>query len=201
MTYDQIFLGTVFVIFLVTFVAILAFVRWRGHDPKGIMDGKVWDAALTTVATLLWLAVMMLYILNAHSVVWFGRVAFLDNDVAKGLGIALCTIGLLVGIIGEVALGESFRVALPRGKTTLVITGIYRYTRNPCVLGVYLFVLGTFLIAPSMVALLAVALNVIGYHLKVRAEEQYLLRAHGVEYEAYRARTGQYLPQIRRDTP
>jgi protein-S-isoprenylcysteine O-methyltransferase Ste14 len=104
---------------------------------------------------------------------------------------------LLAGIVGEVALGEAFRVALPQGKARLVTTGIYRRIRNPCILGAELFALGTLFIAPSLLALLAVVLNVIGYHLKVQAEEVYLLRMHGEEYEAYRAWTGRYLPRIR----
>jgi len=185
---------------LVTFVAIMAFVRRRGHDPKGVAGGNTGTAVINTVATLLWLAVTLLYIFDTRSAVWSGRIAFLDNDVAKGLGIALSTVGLLVGIAGEVALGQSFRLALPRGETRLVTTGVYRYIRNPCALGVGLFALGTFLIAPSLLALLAVVLNVIGYYLKVQAEEVYLLRTHGAEYEAYCARTGRYLPRIRRGT-
>ncbi|MBL7063492.1 MAG: isoprenylcysteine carboxylmethyltransferase family protein [Anaerolineae bacterium] len=196
MTYDQIFLAAAFVVFLVTFVAIMVFVRWRGHDPKGVANGKTREAAVTAVATLLWLAVMMFYVFDARSVAWFGRIAFLDSDAAKGLGIALCTIGLLVCVAGEVALGESFRAALPREKTKLVTAGIYYHIRNPCVLGLYLFVLGTFLIAPSLLALVTVALNHVGYHLKVQAEEEYLLQTHGEEYEAYCARTGRYLPRI-----
>jgi protein-S-isoprenylcysteine O-methyltransferase Ste14 len=114
------------------------------------------------------------------------------------LGIALSTVGVLAGIAGEVALGEAFRVALPQAKTKLVTTGIYRYIRNPCVLGADLFALGTLFIAPSLLALLAVVLNLIGYHLKVQAEEVYLLGAHGAEYEAYCARTERYLPRIKR---
>ncbi len=196
MTYDQIFLAAAFVVFLVTFVAIMVFVRWRGHDPQGAANGKTREAAVTVVATLLWLAVMLFYIFDARSVVWFGRIVFLDNDVARGLGIILCTIGLLVCVTGEVALGESFRAALPREKTKLITTGIYRHVRNPCVLGVYLFVLGTLLIAPSLLALVTVALNYVGYHLKIRAEEEYLLQTHGEEYEVYCARTGRYLPRI-----
>ena len=198
MTYDQLFLAAAFVVFLVTFAATMLYVRRRGHDPKGTANGNIGAAVVTTVATLLWLVVTLLYIFDAHSVLWFGRIAFLDSDVAKGLGIAFSTVGVLVGIAGEVVLGEQFRVALPRENTKLITTGIYRYTRNPCVLGVDLFVLGTLLIAPSLLALLAVVLNLIGYHLQVQAEEQYLLQTHGAEYEAYCARTGRFLPQIRR---
>jgi protein-S-isoprenylcysteine O-methyltransferase Ste14 len=197
MTYDQVFLAAALGVFIATFVATMLYVRWRGYEPKGVMTSvKAWEAAVTTVATLLWLVVTLLYIFDARSVVWFGRIAFLDNDVAKELGIALSTVGVLVGIAGEVALGEAFRVALPREETRLVTTGIYRHIRNPCVLGADLFALGTFLIAPSLLALVAAVLNFAGYHLKIRAEEEYLNRTHGAEYEAYYMRTGRYLPQI-----
>ncbi len=197
MTYDQIFLAVALITFLVTFVGIMVFVRKRRYDPKGVTTNvKAWKPAVTTVATLLWLAVMLLCIFDARSIAWFGRIAFLDNDVAKGLGIALCTIGLLVGIAGEVTLGEHFRVALPREKIRLVTTDIYRHIRNPCVLGVDLVVLGTFFITPSLLALVTVALNFVGFYLKVQAEEEYLLRTHGEEYEVYCARTGRYLPRF-----
>jgi len=147
---------------------------------------------------LLWLTVTLLYVFDAHSAAWFGRIALLDNDVAQGVGIALCVGGLLVGVVGEVTLGESFRVALPRDKTGLVTRGIYRYVRNPVALGVYLCVLGTCLIAPSFLALASVVLNFVGYHLKVQAEETYLRQAHGAEYAAYCAQTGRYIPRITR---
>jgi protein-S-isoprenylcysteine O-methyltransferase Ste14 len=197
MTYDQVFLAAALGVFLATFVATMLYVRWRGYEPRGVMTNvKAWEAAVTTVATLLWLVVTLLYIFDARSVVWFGRIAFLDNDVAKGLGIVLSTFGVLVGIAGEVALGESFRVALPQGKTRLVTTGIYRYIRNPCVLGADLFALGTFFIAPSLLALATALLNLAGYHLKIRAEEECLQQTHGTEYGAYCGRTGRYLPKI-----
>ena len=198
MTYDQVFLAAALVLFLVTFIATMLFVRRRGYDPKGAVNGNTGAAVVTAVASLLWLVVTLLYIFDARSVVWFGRIAFLDNDVAKGLGIAVSTAGLLVGIAGEVALGESFRVALRRGETRLVTAGIYRYTRNPCAVGADLFALGTLFIAPSLLALLAVVLNAIGYYLKVQVEEVYLRQTHGAEYEAYCAGTGRYLPKIKR---
>ena len=194
MTYDQVFLAAALGAYSVAFVGALVFVRRRtGCDPKGVDVRKTKVSGMTF---FLWLAVAVCYIFNARSVVWFGRIAFLDNDAAKGLGIALWVIGMLVGSAGEVALGEAFRIDLPRERTRLVTTGIYRYTRNPCVLGLDLVVLGTFLIAPSLLALVAVVLNCVGFHLKVQAEEEYLGRTHGEEYETYCARTGWYLLRL-----
>ena len=198
MTYDQIFLAVALGAYSVAFVGALVFVRRRtGCDPKGVDVRKTKVSGMTF---FLWLAVAVCYVFDARSVVWFGRIACLDNDAAKGLGMALWVIGMVVGSAGEVALGESFRIDLPRERTRLVTTGIYHYTRNPCVLGVDLVVLGTFLIAPSLLALVTVALNFVGFHLKVQAEEEYLWRLHGVEYETYSARTGRYLPRSRKDT-
>jgi protein-S-isoprenylcysteine O-methyltransferase Ste14 len=196
MTYGQVFLGAVLAIFLITFVATLVVVRRRGYDPKGAVDGHVGGAIVTSSASLLWLAVTLFYVFEARSVTWFGRIAFLDHTVIKGVGIALSVIGLLVGIAGEMALGASFCLALPKEKTALVTRGIYRYIRNPCVLGVFLLALGTLFIAPSLLALVALVANIVGYEVKVRAEEAYLRRVHGAAYEAYCARTGRYLPLI-----
>jgi protein-S-isoprenylcysteine O-methyltransferase Ste14 len=198
MTYGQVFLAAALIAYLITSVAILVFVRGRtGCDPKGIDVGKT---KVSGVTFFLWLAVAVSYVFDARSVVWFGRIACLDCDPAKQIGIGLWVIGLLVGSAGEVGLGDSFRIDLPRGRTPLVTTGIYRYTRNPCVLGVDLVVLGTFLIAPSVSVLLAVALNFVGFHLKVQAEEECLQRTDGADYKVYCARTGRYLPKITKNT-
>jgi protein-S-isoprenylcysteine O-methyltransferase Ste14 len=198
MTYGQLFVVAALAVFLVTFIATLMHVRRRGHDPKGVAGGHVGGAIATSGATLLWLLVALFYVLDARSVTWFGRIAVLDNGIVEGLGIALSAVGLVVGIAGEVALGESFRISLPTAKTELVTRGIYRYIRNPVVLGTILLVLGTFLIAPSCLAFLAVVGNVIGYEMKTRAEEEYLRRTHGAEYETYCSRTGRYLPLVGR---
>jgi protein-S-isoprenylcysteine O-methyltransferase Ste14 len=198
MTCDQIFLGSLLAVFLSTFVAILVHVRRRGYDPKGVVGEHVGGAIVTSGASLLWLVVTLFYIFEIRSVSWFGRIDFLDHGVVKGVGIASSTIGLVVSIAGEVALGESFCLAFPRAKAGLITNGIYRYIRNPCVSGAILLVLGTLLIAPSWLAFLALVSNIVGYELKVRAEENYLRQMYQAEYEAYCARTGRYLPLVKR---
>ena len=198
MTYYQVFLVSVLAVFLITFVAIMVVVKRRGYDAKGVIGGHIGGAIVTSCASMLWLVVTLFYIFEAHSVTWFGSIAWLDNGVFKRAGIVSSAVGLLVGIAGEAALGESFCVALPRVKTRLVTRGIYTYIRNPVVLGAILLVLGTFFIAPSLLAFLALVVNIIGYEMKIRAEEEYLREMHGAEYEAYCARTGRYLPSVRR---
>jgi protein-S-isoprenylcysteine O-methyltransferase Ste14 len=197
-TYDQIVLSVILAIFLVTLASILVVVRRQGNDPKGVIGEHKGDALVTSGASLLWVIVTLFYIFEARSVDWFGRITLLDHSGIKAAGIALSIAGLLVCVAGEVALGESFCLALPKAKTALVTRGIYSYIRNPCVSGVFLLVIGTVFIAPSLLALLAMFANVIGYEMKVRAEEDYLRRMHGAEYEAYCARTGRYWPLIKR---
>jgi protein-S-isoprenylcysteine O-methyltransferase Ste14 len=195
MTYVQVFLATAFALFLVTFVATMLYVRRRGYEPEGVMtDVKAWDAAVTTAASLLWLAVMLLYIFDARSAVWFGRIPILDGPIAQGLGVMACTLAGVCIVWGEVSLGRSFRVALPESRQPLVTRGIYRFIRNPLALSADLLALGVLLLAPSWLALISLALNVAGYEWKIRIEEAYLREAHGTTYTAYCAQTSRYLP-------
>jgi uncharacterized membrane protein len=117
MTYDQVFLGSVLTVFLITLVATLMVVQRRGYDAKGVISGHVGGAIVTSSASLLWLVVALFYTFEARSVTWFGRIAWLDNNLVKGVGIASSTIGLVVGIAGEVGLWDSFCLAFPRTKT------------------------------------------------------------------------------------
>ncbi len=84
-----------------------------------------------------------------------------------------------------------YRVALPESKQALVTHGVYRFTRNPLALSADLLALGALLLAPS-----CLALNVVSCECNIRIEEAYLREAHGAAYEAYRSRTGRYLPQF-----
>jgi protein-S-isoprenylcysteine O-methyltransferase Ste14 len=196
MSCTQIIFCAVVAIFFITFIAGMVIMRRQGHDPKGIAAGHTGGAMITSGASLLWLAVALFYIFEARSVTWFGRITLLDHDVVKGLGLIVSAVGLLVGIAGQITMGESFRLAFPREKTKLVTRGIFGYVRNPCALGAIILALGTVLVAPSWLALFALAANIVGYELKIRAEEAYLRQTHGAEYEAYCEEAGRYWPRL-----
>jgi protein-S-isoprenylcysteine O-methyltransferase Ste14 len=79
----------------------------------------------------------------------------------------------------------------------LVVRGLYRFTRNPMYVGVLLVVTGFAAPFGSVeVAVYAACLS-IAFNLFIRLyEEPHLARVFGVEYAAYRARVGRWLPRI-----
>ena len=81
--------------------------------------------------------------------------------------------------------GDSFR---------LHTAGPFRWSRNPGLLGMYLFVGGLWLITPSATMLLGIVLYVAYMDFKVRMEEDFLANKFGSSYLEYRLRTGRYLP-------
>lgn len=71
----------------------------------------------------------------------------------------------------------------------LVITGLYRYTRNPMYVSVALVLLGWALAFASPVLYLYTVLVVTAFHVRVvRSEEPWLARTHGGDWERYASR-------------
>lgn len=124
---------------------------------------------------------------------------FLDTEALRWLGI-----GLLV--LGSVLLAETFaRFALegmgtpaPIAPTrTLVVTGSYRFVRNPMYVAVVSLVLGQALLFASVAVLayglavwLLVHVFVLGY------EEPTLAASYGAQYDRYRAHVHRWLPRL-----
>jgi len=115
-------------------------------------------------------------------------------------------LGVLLLILGGVLLLETFaRFALqglgtpaPIAPTkTLVVTGSYRFVRNPMYVAVVSLILGQALVFGSVLVLgyglivwLAVHLFVLGY------EEPTLSRSYGEQYDRYRANVRRWMPRL-----
>ena len=197
MHWTRVLLAAALVIYVGAFVAIMVAVRRStGTSPRGHARGHRLAALTNGVASIFLLVPAIAYAIDARSVGWFGRIAWLDHPVARGIGAAALVLAGGCIVWGEVSLGRSFRVALPESRQPLVTHGIYRFTRNPLALSVDLLALGVLLLAPSWLALASLVLNVIAYESKIRIEEAYLRESHGDKYVAYCERTGRYLPRL-----
>jgi protein-S-isoprenylcysteine O-methyltransferase Ste14 len=81
---------------------------------------------------------------------------------------------------------------------TLVVTGLYRYVRNPIYISVASVILGQALLLCDGRLLVYGALFWLACHVFVVVyEEPTLLRTFGSEYEVYRANVRRWLPRLR----
>jgi protein-S-isoprenylcysteine O-methyltransferase Ste14 len=75
----------------------------------------------------------------------------------------------------------------------LEFDGVFGFTRNPILVGMYLFYLGNCCVFPCVVLVAGLPPYVLYMHARVRMEEGYLARELGEPYEAYLRRVPRYL--------
>ena len=78
--------------------------------------------------------------------------------------------------------------------STLVTSGVYRWTRNPMYLGLLLVLFGVVAYSQDVLALLAPAAFIVTLNrLQIRPEERAMLQTFGEAYTAYEARTRRWI--------
>ena len=103
-----------------------------------------------------------------------------------------CLAGILF-IIAFGNLGTSLRVGLPEQETVLKTTGIFRFSRNPLYMSVYLICLASLMYYPNQVNLVLVAYGIFVHHRIILGEEKFLTEKFGSQWEEYRKKVGRYL--------
>jgi protein-S-isoprenylcysteine O-methyltransferase Ste14 len=115
----------------------------------------------------------------------------------RGVGLALCTIGVLVRLLALAKLAKQFSayVTLQEGHE-LVQSGIYSAIRHPLYLSLLLLGPGFALVFRSLLVwpVLAVTLAFIGS--RIHQEERLLRAAFGSDFEQYRSRTRALIPFV-----
>jgi protein-S-isoprenylcysteine O-methyltransferase Ste14 len=109
--------------------------------------------------------------------------------------VALClwTLGFGLLFVGRFGLGAFFRIGSPKETTGLVVDGIFGRSRNPMYVGVHATLLASACYTLNPVVLLLVVFAIAVHHRIVVAEELFLLKTFGREYEDYRGRVRRYL--------
>ena len=119
----------------------------------------------------------------------------LNSMPLVALGITCAVVGLLLGFS---ALGLFHRKGTKpepwKPSSALVISGVYRFTRNPMYLGMLLLYAGIAFIGagPWSVGSFALVFLILNFYVIAR-EEAYLKRRFGEAYDSYRARVRRWL--------
>lgn len=98
------------------------------------------------------------------------------------------------GVIGFRRARTTVNPLEPERASALVVTGVYRHTRNPMYVGFALALLGWAAYLSNLGALLLVGGFVLYMNrFQIRFEERALEKAFGADYAAYRARTRRWI--------
>jgi len=130
---------------------------------------------------------------------WELRPPFFGLELTRVIGVILILAGV-PGLIDSFArfalqgLGTPAPIAPTRN---LVVTGLYRYVRNPIYVAVVAIVLGQAVLLGDWRLIVYGALFWLAFHLFVVAyEEPTLEQTFGEEYEAFRANVPRWIPRM-----
>jgi protein-S-isoprenylcysteine O-methyltransferase Ste14 len=109
------------------------------------------------------------------------------------MGAVLLCIGTLVLLISFYDLGASLRYGLPENDTVLKTSGLYRISRNPLYLGVYLITISSIIFFPNFLNICIGLYCIVNQYLMILAEEKFLAIRFGKEWEDYKIKVRRFL--------
>jgi len=116
------------------------------------------------------------------------------GDVSFWICVAFIGIGVTLFSLAVVSLGAfSLRVGLAQEDTSLRTTGVYCFSRNPMVLGLYMMALGSAIYVQNPINWILVIIAVAIHHKIILAEELFLHDRFGERWIGYRNSVRRYL--------
>jgi protein-S-isoprenylcysteine O-methyltransferase Ste14 len=140
-----------------------------------------------------------LFFAERRALVRFGlwRPAIPELPWLMWLGAAMTLTGLLFAIWARLYLGKNWSgLVQVKHDHELIRGGPYRFVRHPIYSGVLLALIGTAVARRNLWSFAGVALVWLGFWLKSRLEERFMVETFGAQYEDYRRSTGGILPRL-----
>jgi protein-S-isoprenylcysteine O-methyltransferase Ste14 len=136
------------------------------------------------------------------------RIEIIQNAAIRWIIlILLLAIGLVYGIwsviiqntVGQGGPVEIGNIEISPKTKNLVVTGPYKYTRNPMLFGTLLIYLAFALFMNSITAVVLISvIFIIMLTVVVKMEERRLLKDFGRQYEEYRKKVSKFIPWFQR---
>jgi protein-S-isoprenylcysteine O-methyltransferase Ste14 len=124
----------------------------------------------------------------------WGQLPWIGSEGAHILGWTLLGLALIGLGMAQAQMGHAWRIGIDQAhRTTLVETGLFRFSRNPIFLAMRITLLGQLLVLPHAVTLGLLCAGEILMQVQVRLEEEHLEAQHGATYLRYRARVRRWI--------
>lgn len=113
-------------------------------------------------------------------------------DGVRIIGIVFGILAIIFFALATITMKDSWRVGIPEEKTSLISTGIYKWSRNPAFVGFDLLYISICLIYFNLPLLLISIFAGTMLHLQILQEEKHMQNMFGKEYEEYKKHTLRY---------
>ena len=139
--------------------------------------------------------VALLFIVIAYFLARFAPLPFIVPRILRNTGLAMCFVGVLLGIAAFVEFRKAHTTLDPHGSVMqLVTSGIYRFSRNPIYLGFLLMVVGLPLNSGLYWGVVTAPFYIVTMNgLIIAREERYLERKFENAYTRYTSRVRRWL--------
>lgn len=136
-----------------------------------------------------------IHIALAYAAKWTIPLPFVVPDILRNIGFALVIVGFLCGVAAFVEFRRARTTIDPHGSVTSIISsGVYRFTRNPIYLGFALMLIGLPLNSGSYWGLILAPVLILSFNnLVIQHEEAYLEKKFGGVYTGYKSRVRRWL--------
>ena len=108
-------------------------------------------------------------------------------------GAILFAISSVILLITFYDLGSSLKYGLPDKDTRLVKSGLYRFSRHPLYVGVFLISFSSVIFFPNIINILVAAYCCTTHYFMIIEEDNFLATRFGAEWEEYKNQVGRFL--------
>jgi len=132
----------------------------------------------------------LIFIFIAYVAKWTIPLPFLVPSILRNIGFGLIVVGFLLGIAAFLEFRKARTTVDPHGSVSSIVTsGIYRFTRNPIYMGFLLMLIGIPLNSGTYWGLILVPVFIYFMNsLVIEHEEAYLEKKFGDVYTSYKSR-------------
>jgi protein-S-isoprenylcysteine O-methyltransferase Ste14 len=141
------------------------------------------------------IVVAVLYLFDPPWMLW----SYLNMPLALralGLTFAIFLVPYTYWIGRTLAQNYSFTVEIQE-EQTLITTGPYKRVRHPIYSSAIFFLASLVLVSDNLLFLVVLLLTIPGIYIRIKREEEMMIREYGEKYRAYLKRTGRILPKVR----
>jgi protein-S-isoprenylcysteine O-methyltransferase Ste14 len=161
---------------------------------KGSVRGKNKEASISIILFAVTIIIAITSILSEYLNELFIPIPVLSNDYLIFLGMFLLLLNLIISFLALIQMRDSWRVGIKEDdKTDLIMSGIFKITRNPYFVSYIVLFLAYILLVANLLIIFSSLLAFISIHKMIMKEEKYLETLHGDKYLDYKKNVPRYL--------